>query len=307
MPHPVVLIGNYISLLERLLRRIFPETEKGETAAGWLLALIVPATAFALSWAILKAAAHINPWLGVGVNCFFCYQIFAARSLRDESMRVYRFVEKGDLENSRKYLSRIVGRDTADLDYRGIDKAVVETVAENTSDGVIAPMFYMAIGGAPLAFLYKGVNTLDSMVGYKNERYLFFGRPSARIDDVLNYIPARITGLAICAAGFIAGFDGKEAFRIFRRDRRNHSSPNSAHPESACAGALNIQLGGDAYYFGKLYRKKTIGDPVRTVENEDIRRAVKLMYTASVLCLAVIIAVKCLWLWAMGRSGSGLL
>ena len=209
-------------------------------------------------------------------------------------MRVYRYVEAGDIENSRKYLSWIVGRDTKELSFEKIDKAVVETVAENTSDGVVAPLIFMAVGGAPLAFLYKGVNTLDSMVGYKNDRYLYFGRASAKLDDLLNFIPARLTGLAMCLGAFFTGLDWRTAFRIYRRDRKNHSSPNSAHPESACAGALNIQLGGDAYYFGKLYRKKTIGDDTRPVNSGDIKLAIRLMYAASVICLVLALAARIL-------------
>ena len=271
LPHPICLIGNFINLMEKVLRRAFPKSERGELAGGAVLAAAVPAAAFGVSFMILRLCEAVNPVLKFAVETFFCYQIFAAKSLKDESMRVYRYVEAGDIENSRKYLSWIVGRDTKELSFEKIDKAVVETVAENTSDGVVAPLIFMAAGGAPLAFLYKGVNTLDSMVGYKNDRYLYFGRASAKLDDLLNFIPARLTGFAMCIGAFTA-------FRIYRRDRKNHSSPNSAHPESACAGALNIQLGGDAYYFGKLYRKN----------------AIRLMYAASVICLVLALTVRIL-------------
>ncbi|HIV80429.1 MAG TPA: adenosylcobinamide-phosphate synthase CbiB [Candidatus Avanaerovorax faecigallinarum] len=294
LPHPICLIGNFISLMEKLLRRAFPKSERGELAGGAVLAVAVPAAAFGVSFMILRLCEAVNPVLKFAVETFFCYQIFAAKSLKDESMRVYRYVEAGDIENSRKYLSWIVGRDTEDLSFEKIDKAVVETVAENTSDGVVAPLIFMAVGGAPLAFLYKGVNTLDSMVGYKNDRYLYFGRASAKLDDLLNFIPARLTGLAMCAGAFFTGLDWRTAFRIYRRDRKNHSSPNSAHPESACAGALNIQLGGDAYYFGKLYRKKTIGDDIRPVDSGDIKLAIRLMYAASVICLVLAVAARIL-------------
>lgn len=294
LPHPICLIGNFISLMEKVLRKVFPKTERGELAGGLFLALIVPLAAFFVSFGILRLCALASPWLAFAVETFFCYQIFAAKSLKDESMRVYRYVKAGDIENSRKYLSWIVGRDTEDLSFEKIDKAVIETVAENTSDGVVAPMLFMVIGGAPLAFLYKGVNTLDSMVGYKNDRYLYFGRASAKLDDLLNFIPARLTGLAMCAGAFFTGLDWRTAFRIYRRDRKNHSSPNSAHPESACAGALNIQLGGDAYYFGKLYRKKTIGDDIRPVDSGDIKLAIRLMYAASVICLVLALAARIL-------------
>lgn len=294
LPHPVIFIGKLISGTEKVLRKAFPASPKGELMAGGILAVFVPAAAFGVSYGILTLCGMVSFWLRLCVETLFCYQIFAAKSLKDESMRVYRYVKAGDIENSRKYLSYIVGRDTKDLSFEKIDKAVVETVAENTSDGVVAPMIFMAIGGAPLAFLYKGVNTLDSMVGYKNERYLYFGRISAKLDDVLNFIPARLTGLFMCVGAFFAGFDGRNAFRIFFRDRRNHSSPNSAHPESACAGALGIQLGGDAYYFGKLYKKKTIGDNIRPIENDDVKRAVRLMYGASLLCLIVSCGLRAL-------------
>ena len=294
LPHPICLIGNFINLMEKVLRRAFPKSERGELAGGAVLAAAVPAAAFGVSFMILRLCEAVNPVLKFAVETFFCYQIFAAKSLKDESMRVYRYVEAGDIENSRKYLSWIVGRDTKELSFEKIDKAVVETVAENTSDGVVAPLIFMAIGGAPLAFLYKGVNTLDSMVGYKNDRYLYFGRASAKLDDLLNFIPARLTGLAMCIGAFITGLDWRTAFRIYRRDRKNHSSPNSAHPESACAGALNIQLGGDAYYFGRLYRKKTIGDDIRPVNSGDIKLAIRLMYAASVTCLVLALAARIL-------------
>ncbi len=294
LPHPICLIGNFISLMEKVLRRAFPKSEKGELAGGAVIAAAVPAAAFGVSFIILMLCGMVSPVLKFGVETFFCYQIFAAKSLKDESMRVYRYVEAGDIENSRKYLSWIVGRDTKELSFEKIDKAVVETVAENTSDGVVAPLIFMAVGGAPLAFLYKGVNTLDSMVGYKNDRYLYFGRASAKLDDLLNFIPARLTGIAMCIGAFFTGLDWRAAFRIYRRDRKNHSSPNSAHPESACAGALNIQLGGDAYYFGKLYRKKTIGDDIRPVNSGDIKLAIRLMYAASVICLVFALAARIL-------------
>lgn len=307
LPHPICLIGNLISGSEKLLRRIFPKTERGERAAGVILWIIVVGLSFGVPFLLLKGLEAIHPWARYAVETLFCYQIFAAKSLKDESMRVYRHIKAEDLAGSRKYLSWIVGRDTEHLNYKQITKAVVETIAENTSDGVIAPMLFMAIGGAPLGFLYKGVNTLDSMVGYKNDKYLHFGRFSALADDVFNYIPARLTGLAMTAAAFVpglgssltgdgfTGFHGKDAWRIYLRDRHNHASPNSAHPESACAGALGIELAGDAYYFGKLYEKKTIGDPLREVTAEDIPRTTKLMYGASVLCLALTLGLRCIW------------
>lgn len=287
LPHPIRFIGLLISSLEKLLRNIFPKTDKGELAAGAVLAVLTCVTVLAVSSGILWLAGLVNIWFKRIVQLLFCYQIFACKSLKVESMKVYEPIEAGDLSESRKRLSMIVGRDTENLDFEGITKAVVETVAENTSDGVIGPMLFMLIGGAPLAFVYKAINTMDSMIGYKNDKYLYFGRAAARLDDLVNLIPARITGLAMVAVSAPCGLDGKNAAKIFRRDRKNHSSPNSAHPESACAGALGVQLGGDACYFGKRYAKQTIGDALRPVEKEDIKRACRLMYASSALCLTV--------------------
>lgn len=292
MPHPIRYIGLLISALEKLTRKVFPKSKGGEIVAGAVTNILVLATSFALPFFILWGLGKIHPYLEFAVETFFCYQIFAGKSLKKESMRVGKYVKAGDIENSRKYLSWIVGRDTQDLTFEQIIKAVVETVAENSSDGVIAPMIFMMIGGAPLGFLYKGVNTLDSMVGYKNDKYINFGKVSAIVDDIFNYIPARITGIAMVIASFFTGFDGKNAWKIFKRDRKNHASPNSGQCESAAAGALRIQLAGDAYYFGKLYKKKTIGDPIRPIEPEDIERSVKLMYGASILCLIVFEAIR---------------
>lgn len=202
-------------------------------------------------------------------------------------MKVYRCLKYQTLEEARKAVSMIVGRDTQSLTETGVTKAAVETVAESTSDGIIAPMFYMAIGGVPLMFLYKAINTMDSMLGYKNEKYLYFGRCAAKLDDAANFIPARISGCLMVAAAFLCGLDGKNAWKMFRRDRRNHASPNSAHTESAMAGALNVQLAGDAWYFGKLYKKPFIGDDIRPIECEDICRADRLMYGTAILGAAV--------------------
>jgi adenosylcobinamide-phosphate synthase len=241
---------------------------------------------------IIWLAAMVDHRLAFAINVFWCWQIFAARSLKKESMRVYEQIEKGDISLARKFLSWIVGRDTGSLDFREITKAVVETIAENTSDGVTAPMLFMIIGGAPLGFFYKAANTLDSMVGYKNDKYLYFGRTSAKFDDVLNFIPARITGLAMVAAAWLTGMDGRNSMKMFRRDRLKHVSPNSGNLEAACAGALDIQLGGDACYFGKLYKKETLGDPLREAEPDDIKKTVRLMYGASVLLLVIMEAVR---------------
>ena len=201
---------------------------------------------------------------------------------------MYDRLKEHDLPGARYAVSMIVGRDTKNLSEQGVTKAAVETVAENTSDGVIAPLFYLMIGGAPLGFFYKAVNTMDSMVGYKNDKYLYFGRFAAKMDDLFNYIPARLSAFFMILSAFCLGMDGKGALRIYLRDRRKHASPNSAQTEAVCAGALGVQLAGDAYYFGKLYHKETIGDPVREIEAEDIVRAGRLMDGTAVLTLIVL-------------------
>lgn len=281
--HPVCLIGNLIALLEKGIRKILPKTEKGELSGGFLEVLLVCLISLGVPCAVLSVLYRYLPMAGLALETFWCYQLLATKSLKDESMKVYDRLKNGTIEEARYAVSMIVGRDTAELTEEGVTKAAVETVAENGSDGVIAPMLYMAVGGAPLMFLYKGINTMDSMLGYKNDRYLYFGRCAAKLDDLANYIPARISGWLMVAAAFLTGMDGKNAAKIYKRDRRNHASPNSAQTEAAVAGALRVQLAGNAYYFGKLYEKPTIGDKLREVEPEDIRRANRLLYGASVL------------------------
>ena len=285
LPHPVRLIGWLIARLEQLLRRLFPPTEKGLLWAGRVLAGIVPVVSWGVSAGLLLLCRMASPWLALGVETVMCYQILALKSLRQESMAVYRQAGKGDLAAARQTVSRIVGRDTQNLTMEGVVKAAVETVAENTSDGVIAPMLFMAVGGAPLGFFYKGVNTMDSMVGYKNDRYLFFGRGAARLDDLCNWIPARLSAWLMIAAAGLCGFSLRGAARIWKRDCRKHQSPKSAHTEAACAGALGVRLAGDAWYFGRLHHKPTIGDPLRPVEEEDIPRANRLAFATAALCL----------------------
>ena len=231
---------------------------------------------------------------GFVLETFWCGQLLATRSLKDESMKVYDRLKNGTIDEARYAVSMIVGRDTKDLTEEGVTKAAVETVAENSSDGIIAPMLYMAIGGAPLMFLYKGINTMDSMLGYKNDRYLYFGRCAAKLDDVANFIPARISGWLMVLATVFAGMDTKNAAKIYKRDRRNHASPNSAQTEAAMAGALDVQLAGNAYYFGKLYEKPTIGDPIRPVETEDIKRANRLLYATCILGAIIFFGVRML-------------
>ena len=297
--HPVRVIGNFISFGEKTLRRLFPKTPGGELAAGTVLWFLTAGLSFLIPSAVLLGAQMIHPALRFLVESFWCYQILAARCLVKESGKVYDRLKENDLPGARKAVSMIVGRDTENLTYEGVTKAAVETVAENTSDGVTAPLLFLLLGGAPLGFLYKAVNTMDSMLGYKNEKYLYFGRFPSGMDDVFNYIPSRITALLMITAAFLTGMDGKNAWRIYLRDRRKHASPNAAQTEAVCAGALRIRLAGDAVYFGKLYKKDYLGDDLRPIEAEDIRRAGKLMYVTAVLMLVVFGAVKAAILFAL--------
>lgn len=292
--HPVRIIGHGISFLENHLRTCFPKTEKGERRAGFLLVILICAGSAAVPFGILYLAYRIHLVFGICLEILMCYQMLAVKSLKDESMRVFEELKKGDLEGARYAVSMIVGRDTRTLDEAGVTKAAVETVAENTSDGIIAPLFYMAIGGPVLMFFYKGVNTMDSMVGYKNEKYLNFGRYAAKFDDIMNYIPARISAWLMIAASYMCGFDGKNAAKIYKRDRYNHASPNSAQTEAVMAGALDIQLAGNAYYFGKLYEKPTIGDNIRPVESQDIQRANRLLYVSAAVAAGLFAGIRLL-------------
>ena len=295
--HPIRLVGALISALEKLLRGVFPKNKNGELTAGVFLLALTAGITTGCAWGLLYLAGRIHPWVRFVLETVMCYQLLATKALKDETMKVYTALSQGDLKQARYAVSMVVGRDTEVLDETGVTKAAVETVAENASDGVIAPLLFLAIGGAPLGFFYKAVNTMDSMVGYKNDKYLHFGRAAARFDDVLNYIPARLSGALMSAAASFCGLDAGNAWKIFLRDRRNHSSPNSAHTEAAAAGALHIQLAGNAYYFGKLYEKPTIGDPDRPVEYEDIRRVNRLLYATAVLTLIVFMVVKGVVLW----------
>ena len=292
LPHPVVYMGKAISALEKGLRARLPKTPEGELWGGRILAFCLPVGTFAITSLVCMGAAALHPLLGLAVQMFWCGQALAAKGLMQESMNVYRELTKPDLPAARIAVSRIVGRDTQALTAEGVTKAAVETVAENASDGVIAPLLYMLLGGAPLALTYKAINTMDSMVGYKNTQYLYFGRAAAKLDDIANYLPSRIAALLWVAAAALTGNDARSAWRIWRRDRRNHASPNSAQTESACAGALNVQLAGPAYYFGEYYKKPTIGDAVRPIEPEDIRRADRMMYAESLLALALGLVIR---------------
>ena len=298
--HPVRIIGKGIELGERLLRRI--SGEKHLTAAGAVLWLMIAGLSFLFPLGILLLAWKIHPGLCFALESFWCFQILAARSLCRESGKVYDRLQENDLPGARRAVSMIVGRDTESLTEEGVTKAAVETVAENTSDGVTAPLIYLMIGGAPLGFLYKAVNTMDSMLGYKNDKYLYFGRVPAGMDDIFNYIPARLTALLMIAAAYLTGLDGKNAWKIYRRDRKKHASPNAAQTESVCAGALRVQLAGDAVYFGKLYKKEFIGDSLRPIEPQDIRRTQRLMYVTALLVLFLCGGIKAALIFLGGAA-----
>lgn len=292
VPHPVVWMGKAIARLEKWLRRRFPQTPGGERAGGIVLAVILPVGTLLISGGLCLLSLRIHPLFGLALQILWCWQALAMRCLTKESRNVYRRLKTEGLEAGRKAVARIVGRDTSGLSEEGVVKAAVETVAENFCDGVLAPLFYMLLGGAPLALVYKAVNTMDSMVGYKNDRYLYFGRAAAKMDDVANYLPARIAALMWILASPLSGGNLKNAWRIWRRDKRNHASPNSAQTESACAGSLGIQLAGPASYFGKTVEKPYIGDAVRPIEPEDILRADRIMAAAGVLGLVIGLAIR---------------
>lgn len=292
LPHPVVLMGKAITALEKRLRTQFPKTPQGELCGGAVLAAVLPVGTFLITALVCRLAAALHPLAELAVQMFWCAQALAARGLVQESCNVYKELQKQDLPAARKAVARIVGRDTQNLTAEGVTKAAVETVAENASDGVIAPLLYMLLGGAPLALCYKAVNTMDSMVGYKNERYLYFGRAAAKLDDAANYLPARMAALLLAGAAALTGQNARGALRIWRRDRRSHASPNSAQTEAVMAGALGVQLAGPASYFGKLYEKPTIGDALRPVEPGDILRANRMLYAAGTLCMALLACAR---------------
>ena len=285
--HPVVVMGRGITWVEQHLRPRFPQTPRGEFWAGVCLAALLPTVTLAVTATVCALAARLHPAAEFTVQTIWCWQALAMRGLAEESRNVWRQLEKNDLPAARKAVGRIVGRDTEHLTAEGVTKAAIETVAENFSDGVAAPMLYMFLGGAPLAMVYKSINTMDSMVGYKNERYLYFGRAAAKLDDAANYIPARISALCWVAAAALTGRDWRGAWHIWRRDRRRHASPNSGQTEAACAGSLGIQLNGPAWYFGQLHEKPFVGDPLRPVEPGDILRAIRMMGAGSVLLLVL--------------------
>lgn len=285
--HPIRLIGNLISGLDKLLRINKKEANPARTMQNgiWLVIIVLLLTLSVTAF-LLVGAYLLHPYIGLLVEMVMTYQILAVKSLKNESMKVYHCLKEDGLAEARKAVSMIVGRDTSVLTKEGVIKAAVETVAENTSDGVIAPMLYLALGGPVLGFVYKAINTMDSMIGYKNDKYLYFGRAAAKLDDAANYIPSRISAYLMILAAFLGGkdFDGKQAVKIYKRDRRKHASPNAAQTESVCAGALGLRLAGDASYFGKIVKKPYIGDALRKPEEEDIKKANRLMYLTAIIC-----------------------
>lgn len=293
-PHPVRAIGALIAGLEKGLRRLFPKSPAGELTGGVVLVVLTLAIPTGLTVLLLWACRLVNPWLALAVESLLSYQLLATKSLAAESHKVYDALKTGDLDKARYAVSMIVGRDTASLDEAGVARAAVETVAENASDGVIAPLIFLAIGGAPLGMFYKAANTMDSMVGYKNDKYLYFGRAAAKFDDILNFFPARIAGVLMCLGSTAAGYDGKNAWRVFKRDRKKHKSPNSAHTEAACAGALQLRLAGPNFYFGKLVEKPYIGDDQRPIEALDILRSGRILYATAFFALLLFCGVPLL-------------
>jgi len=280
MHHPVRYIGRAINGLEKVLKK-----GRGEKLAGVVLLLAIMSLCFVVPYGILYLCNRIHPMLKLGVEALMIYQIFATKCLHVETKKVYDALVAGDMKEARKYISYLCSRDTDKMTEEEISRSAIETVSENIADGIIAPLLFVVLGGAPLGWLYKGVNTLDSMVGYKNEKYIDFGWASARMDDVLNYVPARLTGLLVVLATVLLGFDFKSSFRIMLRDRRNHSSPNSAYSEAPVAGALGIQLGGRTSYFGVYSEKPTMGDPINQIQRKHINDTFKIMYVTSFLGL----------------------
>ena len=278
--HPVQVIGKIISAGEKVLLR-----KKYKFLAGAVLNIFTVSITYTLMYLISKSV-KISVFFMI-IEIYLMYTIFSINSLAREGNRVYRILKEGDIEKARKDLSYLVSRDTEMMDEKMIIRSTMETISENTVDGIVAPMFYMFLGGMPLAMAYKAINTLDSMVGYKNEKYMDFGKFSAKIDDAANFIPARITGILIVLASMILGYDYKNSLKIFIRDRKNHSSPNSAHSEASVAGALGVQFGGKVSYFGKEINKPTIGDKIKDFELEDIRKNIRIMYVTSFLSLVI--------------------
>ena len=284
--HPVQVIGKMISSGEKyLLGKRHESDRKYKFFAGMILNITVISVTYAVTYLIYKSSE--NSIIFTVAEIYLMYTIFSINSLAREGNRVYNILKEGNIERARKDLSYLVSRDTGTMDEKMIIRSTMETISENTVDGIVAPMLYMFLGGLPLSMTYKAINTFDSMVGYKNEKYMDFGKFSAKLDDVANFIPARITGILIVIASMILGYDYKNSLKIFIRDRKNHSSPNSGHAEAGVAGALGVQFGGRVSYFGKEVDKPVIGDKIKDFELEDIKKNIKIMYAASFLSLVV--------------------
>ncbi|MFG6393332.1 MAG: adenosylcobinamide-phosphate synthase CbiB [Lachnospiraceae bacterium] len=299
IPHPVVAAGRFITFCtDRLLNE--NDTPARKRRNGFIMVIAVLFLSAFIPYCILYTAYSLSIFAGIFIESIMCWQILAAKSLRTESTKVQAALENNDIKSARTYVSMIVGRDTQKLGAEGITKAAVETVAENSSDGVIAPLFYMLFGGAVCGFLYKGVNTMDSMAGYKNDKYIDFGRAAAKLDDIANFIPARISAFLMVISAFILGFDAKNAWKIFIRDRYKSTSPNSGQTEAACAGALGIELLGDAYYFGKLVKKPSVGNAMRSIEPYDIHNANNLMYCMTFIMVMLVVIIRlCFYIIAL--------
>ncbi len=276
--HPVRLIGSLCKNIEKLFRKLFKSSLKVAGGLTWIFSVAI---VFFINYIIVISSFNINRIFGIIISGIIIYFSISTKALKVEGLKVVSYILKDDIEGARKQLSYIVGRDTKSLDEKAILRAVVETVAENMSDGVVAPIFYAGLFGAPGAMVYKAINTMDSMFGYKNDKYKDFGFFPAKLDDVFNYIPARLTGLLIVFVSLLLNLNYKESFKIYLRDRNNHSSPNSAHPEAAVAGALGLRLGGANYYFGKLVKKPTIGDELKEIEVRDVYKTNNILYLVS--------------------------
>ncbi len=284
--HPVQIIGKMINIGEKsLLGKKYKSDRKYKFFAGMILNITVISLTYGITYLIRRISE--NSIIFTVVEIYLMYTIFSINSLAREGNRVYNILKEGNIERARKDLSYLVSRDTETMDEKMIIRSTMETISENTVDGIVAPMLYMFLGGLPLSMTYKAINTFDSMVGYKNEKYMDFGKFSAKLDDVANFIPARITGILIVIASMILGYDYKNSLKIFIRDRKNHSSPNSGHAEAGVAGALGVQFGGRVSYFGKEVDKPVIGDKIKDFELEDIKKNIKIMYVASFLSLVM--------------------
>ncbi|MCH5210453.1 MAG: cobalamin biosynthesis protein CobD [Oscillospiraceae bacterium] len=290
--HPIRLMGGLISLLEKIIRRIFPKGKAGEVIGGTLMVLIVIALSGGIPFAILFYLYNWNIFAAVAAESIICYFMLSTRSLGKKGSKIYSSLLNQDVNRARKEVSMIVRRDTDSLDDTGITKATVETIAKNTCDGVVAPIIYMAIGGAVLGCVYRAINTMGSIVGCKNEKYLYFGKVAVKLDDIANFIPSRIAARLMIISSYILGFNGKNASYIYKRDSKKYAGPNSARAESVIAGALRIQLAGDAYYFGELYEKPMIGDAISNVTYDNIKQTSRIMYLTAVFTIVILIALK---------------